>query len=101
MKHFFNPLFFNEKRSLAMLKVFYWDVCPHCKKAMEFLRKNNVPFEALDIEKQPPDILKKVVEVNGGEDWVVPTMEYRGQWRKGQVFDEAALRRDLREWGLL
>jgi len=68
----------DSQKGINMLKVYYWDVCPHCHRAMEFLKKNNVPFEALDIEKQPEKIVKKVVEVNGGDDWVVPTMEYNG-----------------------
>lgn len=64
-------------------------------------QKNNVPFEALDIEKQPEKIVKKVVEVNGGDDWVVPTMEYNGQWRPGQVFNAKKLEADLKAWGLM
>ncbi len=84
-----------------MLKVYYWDICPHCHKAMDFLRLHKIPFEALDIEKQPGDVVKKVVDVNGGEDWVVPTMEYRGKWRPGQVFNADKLERDLRSWGLM
>ncbi len=84
-----------------MLKVYYWDICPHCHKAMDFLRSHKIPFEALDIEKQPGDVVKKVVDVNGGEDWVVPTMEYRGKWRPGQVFNADKLERDLRSWGLM
>lgn len=83
------------------LKVYYWNVCPHCHKAMEFLRSHNIPFEALDIEAQPEDVVKKVVDVNGGDDWVVPTMEYNGQWRPGQVFDAAKLESDLHAWGLM
>jgi len=68
---------------------------------MEFLKDHKIPFEALDIETQPQDVVKKVIDVNGGEDWVVPTMEYKGQWRAGQVFDAAKLEKDLRAWGLM
>ncbi len=84
-----------------MLKVYFWDVCPHCKKTMDFLRGRKIPFEAFDIEKQPEDVVKKIVEINGGDDWVVPTMEYRGKWRPGQVFDPRKLERDLASWGLM
>ncbi len=84
-----------------MLKVYYWDACPHCHKTMDFLRENKIPFQALDIEAQPEDVVKKVVEVNGGDDWVVPTMEHKGQWRAGQVFNKQKLEKDLRSWGLL
>ena len=85
----------DSQKGINMLKVYYWDVCPHCHRAMEFLKKNNVPFEALDIEKQPEKIVKKVVEVNGGDDWVVPTMEYNGQ------FNAKKLEADLKAWGLM
>ena len=91
----------DSQKGINMLKVYYWDVCPHCHRAMEFLKKNNVPFEALDIEKQPEKIVKKVVEVNGGDDWVVPTMEYNGQWRPGQVINAKKLEADLKVWGLM
>lgn len=50
----------DSQKGINMLKVYYWDVCPHCHRAMEFLKKNNVPFEALDIEKQPEKIVKKL-----------------------------------------
>ena len=46
-------------------------------------------------------MIQKVIEVNGGDDWVVPTMEYNGQWRPGQVFDAARLEADMKAWGLL
>ena len=68
---------------------------------MEFLKSRNIPFEALDIEKQPEDVVKKVVEVNGGDDWVVPTMEYNGKWRPGQVFDAGTFEADLKAWGVI
>ena len=46
-------------------------------------------------------MVKKVVEVNGGDDWVVPTMEYNGKWRPGQVFDAGKLEADLKAWGVI
>ncbi len=90
-----------QKGDMKMLKVYYWNLCPHCHKAMEYLKSHGIPFEALDIEAQPEDVVRKIVEVNGGDDWVVPTMEYNGQWRPGQVFNAAELGRDLKAWGLM
>ena len=83
-----------------MLKVYFWNVCPHCIATMNFLKEHRIPFEALDIEKQPDEVVRKVIEVNGGDDWVVPTLEYQGKWRPGKVFDETELIRDLKEWDL-
>lgn len=84
-----------------MLKVYAWKVCPHCHRAVEWLEAHHIPFEYLDIEEQPPEVVRKVVEVNGGDDWVVPTLEYNGRWRPGKVFNAAEFEADLRAWGLV
>ncbi len=84
-----------------MLNVYAWNVCPHCRRTVEFLKAHNIPFQYLEIEEQPKAVIQKVIDVNGGDDWVVPTMEYNGQWRPGQVFNEEMLKRDLKKWGLL
>lgn len=83
-----------------MLKVYAASWCPHCRKAVELLKSRNVPFEYYEIEEQPEELVKRVVEVNGGEDWVVPTMEFDGKWRPGKVFDEAELIAGLRALGV-
>ena len=84
-----------------MLKVYAWNVCPHCRRTVEWLKAHEVPYEYLEIEEQPPEVVRKVVEVNGGDDWVVPTLEYNGNWRPGKVFDAAELEADLRAWGVI
>lgn len=84
-----------------MLKVYAWNVCPHCRRTVEWLKAHEVPYENLEIEEQPPEVVRKVVEVNGGDDWVVPTLEYNGKWRPGKVFDAAELEADLRAWGVI
>lgn len=84
-----------------MLKVYAWNVCPHCRRTVEWLKAHEVPYEYLEIEEPPPEVVRKVVEVNGGDDWVVPTLEYNGKWRPGKVFDAAELEADLRAWGVI
>ncbi len=84
-----------------MLKVYAWNLCPHCQRTVAWLKEQQLPFEYLEIEEQPPEVVQEVIRVNGGEDWVVPTLEYHGQWRPGQVFDPEKLRADLHAWGLL
>ena len=84
-----------------MLKVYAWNVCPHCRRTVEWLKAHEVPYEYLEIEEQPPEVVRKVLEVNGGDDWVVPTLEYNGKWRPGKVFDAAELEADLRAWGVI
>jgi len=83
-----------------MLKVYAASWCPHCRDTVEFLKAKGIPFEYFEIEEQPEDLVMKVVEVNGGEDWVVPTLEFNGAWRPGKVFDANALLEDLRKLGM-
>ena len=40
---------------------------------------------------------EKVIEVNGGIDWVVPTLEYNGRWREGKIFNPCELLKDLKQ----
>ena len=61
------------------------------------LNDNSIEFNYIDIETQPDHIVKQVIEVNGGVDWVVPTLEYKGRWREGKVFDADDLMGDLRK----
>ncbi|MEW6673368.1 MAG: glutaredoxin domain-containing protein [Thermodesulfobacteriota bacterium] len=84
-----------------MLNVYAAGWCPHCRKTVEFLKENNIAFHYIDIESQPADVVARVVEVNGGFDWVVPTFEFNGKWRKGKVFDPHELARDLKELGVI
>ena len=84
-----------------MLKVYIATWCPHCNAALQYLTEIKIPFEAIDLEQQPPDIVQKVIDVNGGLDWVVPTLEYNGQWREGKVFNPQGLNADLIKLGAI
>ncbi len=83
-----------------MLKVYAADWCPHCVKTVEYLKANNIAFDYIDIEKQDKQVVDKVVEANGGLDWVIPTLEFNGKWREGKVFDELELAADLKKLGV-
>ncbi len=78
-----------------MLKVYGWYACPHCLQAVEWLKKNNIPFEYYEMDDQPLEVVNLITRINGGDDWVVPTLEYNGKWRPGEVFDADKFRRDL------
>ena len=84
-----------------MLKVFGAKWCPHCTDTVDYLKKNDVEFQYLDIESQPQSIVEQVVQANGGDDWVIPTLEFRGKWREGKVFDELELHEDLKALGVV
>jgi mycoredoxin len=83
-----------------MLKVYAAKWCSHCISTVDYLQKCNVDFEYIEIEEQPEDIVNKVIEVNGGDDWVVPTLEFNGKWRPGRVYNEIELGLDLKRLGV-
>ncbi len=84
-----------------MLKVYSAHWCPHCMETIKYLENNNIEFEVIEIEKQPDVIVQKVVEVNGGDDWVIPTLEFNGKWREGKVFNALELKADLAVLGVV
>lgn len=83
-----------------MLNVYAAAWCPHCTDTVDYLKKNNIEFQYIDIEKQPDHIVRKVIEVNGGDDWVIPTLEFNGKWREGKIYNEIELRADLDAMGV-
>lgn len=84
-----------------MLTVYSAFWCPHCTRTERYLKENNIPFTSVNIETAPKEVVDKVIEVNGGVEWVVPTLEFNGTWRKGKVFNPDALDRDLRAMGVV
>jgi mycoredoxin len=84
-----------------MLKVYAAHWCPHCTKTVDYLKRNNIEFEYIEIEAQPDPIIKKIIEVNGGEDWVIPTLEFNGRWRPGKAYNAFELHSDLNEMGVI
>jgi mycoredoxin len=83
-----------------MLKVYATKWCPHCTKTIEYLRNKNIEFEYFEIEEQPENIVQEIIRVNGGDDWVVPTLEFKGKWREGKIYNEKELNSDLGKMGL-
>lgn len=83
-----------------MLNVYAAGWCPHCTKTIEFLQKHGIAFTYIEIENQPEAVIEKIVQVNGGGDWVVPTLEYKGKWREGRLYDEMTLLSDLQALGV-
>lgn len=77
----------------------FW--CPHCVKTENHLKELGVEFESVNIETAPEDVVQQVVEANGGIEWVVPTLEFNGKWRKGKVFKAKELEKDLKEMGVI
>ncbi|HDQ45977.1 MAG TPA: glutaredoxin family protein [bacterium] len=84
-----------------MLTVYSTSWCPHSKKTIRYLMENHVDFIYRDIERQPEETVRKVIDANGGRDWVVPTLEYNGRWRRGKAFDTEELWSDLKGMGVI
>ncbi len=83
------------------LQVYAWSRCPHCRAAIQWLKDHNIPFNYHEIEEQPKEVLDKVIEVNGGDDWVVPTLEYNGQWIPGEAFSSDRFEAHLKQLGVI
>ncbi len=83
-----------------MLKVYAAKWCLHCTKTIEYLKNNKIEFEYFEIEKQSKNTIQKIIDVNGGDDWVVPTLEFNGKWREGKLYNERELKTDLGQLGL-
>ncbi|EMS77946.1 glutaredoxin family protein [Desulfotignum phosphitoxidans] len=83
-----------------MLTVYAAAWCPHCTKTVEFLKKHGIAFTYMEIEDQPEDVIDKIIQVNGGDDWVVPTLAYNGKWREGRFYNERTLLSDLKALGV-
>ena len=83
-----------------MLKIYAAKWCPHCTKTVKYLKDNNIEFEYIEVEEQSEKTIQKIIEVNGGDDWVVPTLEFNGKWRKGKIYNEKELYSDLQKLGL-
>lgn len=84
-----------------MLKVYAAKWCPHCARTIQFLREKGIEFEYIEVEDQSPSVIDELIKVNGGDDWVVPTLKYKETWRPGQVFNPVKLEEDLKKMGLL
>ena len=83
-----------------MLHVYAASWCPHCTRTIAFLEKHGIAYTWIEIEKQPEAVIEKIIQVNGGDDWVVPTLEYKGKWREGRLYDEMTLLSDLQALGV-
>ena len=84
-----------------MLNVYATRWCPHCTRTVEFLTERKIPFRTIDMDRVDPETERRVVEANGGDDWVVPTLEFNGRWRPGAFFNAVELEADLRRMGAI
>lgn len=68
--------------------------CPDCRRAREFLRQRQLPFEEIDIEAHP-DAAEFVQQANNGKR-KVPTFELDGRVFHCSPYDATKLERELR-----
>ncbi|WP_319577524.1 glutaredoxin domain-containing protein [uncultured Desulfobacter sp.] len=83
-----------------MLTVYGAEWCTHCTQTVSYLEQKNIDFKYVDIESAPDDVVQQVIEVNGGDDWVIPTLENGGKWRPGKEFNRVEIDSDLRALGV-
>lgn len=67
--------------------------CPDCRRAREFLRRRQLPFEEIDIEAHP-DAAEFVRRANNGKR-KVPTFELDGRVFHCSPYDAEKLEREL------
>ncbi|OHD56525.1 MAG: hypothetical protein A2Y33_15495 [Spirochaetes bacterium GWF1_51_8] len=63
-----------------MLKVYCVTWCPDCRRTFQYLDLNKIPYESVDIEQSPKQVVDAVIQANDGEEWVTPTFENNGKW---------------------
>ncbi len=81
-----------------MLNVYAAEWCPHCRNTVAWLQMHKVEFQYHNIDAidaEGGELIRKIIDVNGGDDWVIPTLEFNGQWRPGKVFDAKDLEQYL------
>lgn len=83
------------------LQVYALNGCPHCRAAIQWLNEHDIPFTYHEIEDQPPEVLRQVIDANGGDDWVVPTLEYNGNWVPGEAFNADRFEKHLKQLGVV
>ena len=75
--------------------------CPHCRAALKYLNESGIKFIEHDMDSIAPEDEKKVIAANGGDDWVVPTLECEGKWIPGKPFEKKRFEADLKTLGIL
>lgn len=73
-----------------MLKIYQYPACSTCKKALAFLRENNIDFESVNIAEAPPtkDELRSMIERLGA---IRPLFNTSGRsYRDGGFADKVA-----------
>jgi mycoredoxin len=73
--------------------------CRDCRAAKKFLDEREIPYEEIDIERNP-DAAEIVMKLNEGMR-KVPTLDIEGKIVSGDRFDAARFESDLRAAGAL
>jgi mycoredoxin len=83
------------------LHIYMANWCPHCRAALKYLGESGIKFVQHDMDRISPEEEKKVIDANGGDDWVVPTLECEGKWIPGRAFRKERFEADLKTLGVL
>ncbi len=73
--------------------------CADCRAAKRFLQAKGLPYEEIDIEKNP-QAGETVMKLNGGMR-KVPTLDIEGKMVSGDQFNPERFEKDLRDAGAL
>lgn len=73
--------------------------CPDCRAAKKYLAERGIPFEEVDIERNP-GAAETVMKLNDGMK-KVPTLDIEGTIVSGDKFDPTKFEKDLKAAGVL
>ena len=71
--------------------------CPDCRAAKKFLQAKGLPYEEIDIEKNP-EAAGIVMKLNNGMK-KVPTLDIEGTIVSGDQFNPSRFEKELRDAG--
>ena len=75
---------------MSKVNVYTTNTCPYCVMLKNYLQDQDIPFNEINVEKQP-EMMKKVVEATG--QMGVPQSEVNGKWVIG--FDPESIKAAL------
>lgn len=76
---------------MEKIKIYTTTFCPWCKMVEEFLSQNKIPFEEINVEKNP-DKAKEMIKKSGQA--AVPVIDINGQIIVG--YDREKLKKALK-----
>jgi glutaredoxin len=76
------------------------DWCPDCRRTFNYLNGKSIPYQYINIESIPRDVMDQVIQANDGKEWVSPTFELNGKWMAFSTVSHEQLPGIMKELGV-